>query len=155
MEKKKSKNTGARFKNIQNNTKQPDKMWRADNNGQIAQNNTSNSIGKWAIANVNEKGNGENFYKTLEANNLRCMNTFFTPPQNKPQNIDTWNNYGGAQNKQIDFFAISNINKNWVTNAPNKHTANPHFVMRQKTLKISIKLISKLQKHHQRCGCAI
>ena len=87
------------------------KMRRTDNNGQIAQNDTSNSIGKWTSANANEKGNGGNFYKTLEENNLCCMNTFFIPPGNNLQNLTTWNNYDGAQNKQIDFFAISNVNK--------------------------------------------
>ena len=87
------------------------KMWCTDNNGQIAQNDTCNSIGKWTIASVNEKENGGNFYKTLEENNLCCMNTYFIPPENNPQNLTTWNNYDGAQNKQIDFFAISNINK--------------------------------------------
>ena len=81
------------------------KMWRTDNNGQIAQNNTSNSIWKWTIANINENGNGENFYKTLEENNLCCVNTFFTPPENKQQNRATWDNYDGARDKQIDFFS--------------------------------------------------
>ena len=39
------------------------KMWRADNNGQIAQNDTCNSIGKWTIANADETGNDGNFLK--------------------------------------------------------------------------------------------
>ena len=72
-------------------------MRRTNNNGQIAQNNTSNSVGKRAIANVNENGNGENFYKTLEGSNLCRMNTFSIPPENKPQNLATWNNYDGTQ----------------------------------------------------------
>ena len=67
------------------------------NNGQIAQNETCNLIGKWAIAETNEKGNGGNYYKTLEENNIRCANTFFVPPENKTQNPATRNNYDGAQ----------------------------------------------------------
>ena len=42
------------------------KMRRADNNGKIAQGDTSNLIGKRAIADAHEKENGGNFYKALE-----------------------------------------------------------------------------------------
>ena len=84
------------------------KMRRTDDNGDIAQNETCNLIGKWAIAKTNEKGNGENYYKTIVENNLSCMDTFFIPPERKTQSPATWNNYDGAQNKQIDLYAISN-----------------------------------------------
>ena len=75
------------------------------------------------------------------------MDTFFIPPERKTQSPATWNNYDGAQNKQIDFFAISNINKNWVTNVSNKHPANPHFIMQHKMLRISIKIKLKNPKN--------
>ena len=39
------------------------KIWCADNNGQIAQSETCNLIGKWAIGQTNENGNGENYYE--------------------------------------------------------------------------------------------
>ena len=40
-------------------------MWRTDNNGQIAQDETqqNKTIGKWTISNKTEHGNGEELQK--------------------------------------------------------------------------------------------
>ena len=75
------------------------------------------------------------------------MNTFCIPPENKTNNLATRNNYDGTQSKQIDYFAISSKNKNWVKNIPNKHPANPHFITQHRMLKIYIKTKLKNPKN--------
>ena len=125
------------IKNIPNNLI---KIWCTDNNGKIAQDETYNSIGKWTIAHGNEKGNGENYSKTIEGNNTRCTNTFFISLNEDRKNLTTWDNHDGAQNRQIDYIAIDNKNRNWVINISNKYHANPHFIMQHKILKTPIRI---------------
>ena len=98
-------------KHVKTITNELIKLRRTDNNGKIAQNATSNLIGKWAIANTNEKGNGENNYKTLEANDISCANAFFIPPWEQNTKLATWAiTMGRKTNKLTSSQSIKNKN---------------------------------------------
>jgi len=82
-------------------------IFPTDNNGQVSKNteNENKTIGKWATAKENSKGNGRKPARYCK-NNLFIANTFFSP---KKQTSKT--------SSQIDYIAVSGERRNWVTNA--------------------------------------
>ena len=83
-----------------------------DNNGQISQTeNTKDIIGKWAIGNKTEVGDGGEYNEICKRQDLTCINTFIPPEMGERGKLATWDSKCGRYSRQIDFFAISSKNK--------------------------------------------
>ena len=52
------------------------------------------------------------------------MRNTFLYPKKTFQKLATWGNYDGATQRQIDYFDISKISRNWVINIDNKEMTN-------------------------------
>ena len=117
--------------NSRRNTKKPIKIWRADSNGRITQDESFNAIGIRTLARK-LKRTWRNYTKTLENQQLCCRNTFCTPPKANKQNLATRHNYEGAQSKRIYLCAISTKIKNRVAKITNMCPENPHCITKRK-----------------------
>ena len=121
-------------------------IWCTDNNGQIARNgNNKNHIGKWTTSTKTEAGNGKQLEEICKENNLICSSTFFIPKNKERGELATWHNYDGTIARQIDYFMISQNQRNWVISIDNKQMANTRTPMQHKMLKIHIRI--KLKSH--------
>jgi len=82
--------------------------WCTDNNGQITQDDENNEqIGRWAIGNKTDEGNGRQLEKMCKEYDLICSNTYFKPHKGNKDELATWYSHNGEIKKQIDFFNIS------------------------------------------------
>ena len=82
------------------------KFWRTDNNGQITQDEDNiEQIGKWAMWNKTEDGNGRQLEKMRNEYELVCSSTFFKPRSGGKEELATWYIHNG-ETKQIDFSNI-------------------------------------------------
>ena len=58
--------------------------WRTDNNGQITKEKDNNAqIGKWAMGNKTENGNGRQLGEICKEYDLICSNTFPKPKRKR------------------------------------------------------------------------
>ena len=117
------------------------KIWRADNNGPVARTASNrNSIGKWAIIEKTDKGNGVNIVQKCIENDMARRNAYFIPKNNDKQNLATWNSYYGAIAGEIGFCIIQRKYGNWAINVPIGKYANPSQATRREMLKIGLRI---------------
>ena len=101
-------------------------IWATDNNGQIAcdENNDREIMGMHTWADKTDDMNGKSMKKILKKHKMFVTNTKFIPKKHDKRNLITWKSPDGNTWKQIDYIAISENQKNWVSNIINHGPAN-------------------------------
>ena len=92
------------------------RMWRADNNEQVAQisnNNNVNNIGKWAMANKADKGDGAHLTQTCINREYIFASANKSPKNDIKLNLATWQFSAETLSRKIDFFLMPYPRRNW------------------------------------------
>jgi len=94
-------------------------VWETDNNGQLSRSPDTDAklIGKCTTAKETDKGDVRKLAKYCQKN-LFIANAIIL--QKGHENLYTWADGNGESDRQIDYIAVSNGNRNMGTNAQTK-----------------------------------
>lgn len=96
MKRRKSNSTGGDAENARGIPQNHIQLWRTGDNGEIARNETYNSIGKRTLGKTTDNGMWGDYIKTLGNRKIRFAIAFCIPLKDEKRNLATRRNFGGT-----------------------------------------------------------